>query len=52
MIGDRKMDIEGAKANNIASIGTAYGYGGREELNAAGANAIVDSVEELAALLN
>lgn len=52
MIGDRKMDIEGAKANNIASIGTAYGYGGREELNAAGANDIVDSVEELAALLN
>ena len=32
MIGDRKYDIEGAKANNIDSIGVLYGYGDEEEL--------------------
>ena len=51
MIGDRRYDIEGAKKNGIRSIGVAYGYGGRRELEQAGADAVVDSVEELAALL-
>src|SRR5699024_6953399 len=47
MIGDRKFDVEGAKALGVESVGVAYGYGGMEELKAAKADYIVRSVEEL-----
>lgn len=47
MIGDRKFDVEGAKALNIESVGVTYGYGGMEELKEAKADYIVRSVEEL-----
>ena len=47
MIGDRKYDINGAKKMGIDSIGVTYGYGSQEELQAASANYIVDTVEEL-----
>jgi len=40
MLGDRLHDMEAAKANAIRSIGALWGYGGREELELAGANAI------------
>jgi dTMP kinase len=51
MVGDRKFDIEGAKANGIDSVGVRYGYAAEGELEAAGATCIVDSVGELLALL-
>lgn len=51
MIGDREHDIIGAKENGLDSIGVLYGYGSREELSAAGADWIVDTVEELGSLL-
>lgn len=51
MVGDRRMDIEGARANTVASIGVSYGYGGRSELEAAGADAIAATVAELSSLL-
>ena len=35
MIGDRKHDILGARANDLVSIGVAWGYGSFEELQAA-----------------
>lgn len=47
MVGDRKYDIEGAKAVGIESIGVLYGFGSREELHKAGADRIVASIEEL-----
>jgi len=47
MIGDRREDIEGAKANRVRSIGVTWGYGSREELEAAGADHVVSSVPEL-----
>jgi phosphoglycolate phosphatase len=47
MIGDREHDIIGAKKNGVDSIGVLYGYGSREELEAAGADCIVATVEEL-----
>ena len=47
MIGDREHDILGAKENGIDSIGVLYGYGDRDEHEAAGAGMIVESVEEL-----
>ena len=47
MIGDRRFDIEGAKAQGVDSVGVTYGYGGMEELREARADYIVRSVEEL-----
>lgn len=47
MIGDRKFDVEGARALGIESVGVSYGYGGMQELREAGADYIVRSVEEL-----
>ena len=32
MVGDRSDDIEGAKHNNITSVGVLWGYGSKEEL--------------------
>lgn len=49
MIGDRKYDIEGAKKNGLPSIGVLYGYGSREELEAAGATALAADLGELSA---
>ncbi len=51
MVGDREHDIIGAVKNGIKSIGVGYGYGSREELEAAGANSYVASVEELRDML-
>ncbi len=50
MIGDRKYDVEGAKAFGMPSVAVTYGYGSREELVTAGADRIVDTVAELQAL--
>jgi len=47
MIGDRKHDIEGAKKNELNSIGVLYGYGSREELAKAGADSIVNDIATL-----
>jgi phosphoglycolate phosphatase len=47
MVGDREHDILGAKAVGIASLGVLYGYGSREELQTAGADAIAERVKEV-----
>ena len=47
LVGDRKYDVEGARAAGIGSIGVTYGYGSRKELEAAWPDCIVDSTEEL-----
>lgn len=51
MIGDRRHDISGAKKTGLASIGVLYGYGDRAEHEAAGADVIVESVDDLRKLL-
>jgi len=51
MVGDRKYDVEGAKANGIEAIGVSYGCGTEEELADAGADVIVPDTESLRALL-
>ncbi len=33
MIGDRKHDVQGAKANGMDSIAVGYGYGSKDELS-------------------
>lgn len=52
MIGDRKFDVEGARAQGVESVGVTYGYGGIEELKEARADYIVRSVAELERFLS
>jgi phosphoglycolate phosphatase len=47
MIGDREFDVAGARANDVRSIGVLWGYGSRHELEAAGADVVVDDVDAL-----
>lgn len=47
MVGDREHDILGAKEVGINSIGVLYGYGGREELQSAGASYIAEKIEDI-----
>ena len=47
MIGDRKYDVEGAHAFGIPCVGVLYGFGSREELEKAGADAICPDVAGL-----
>lgn len=47
MIGDRKHDIIGAHQNNLKAIAALWGYGSREEFEEAGADYVVEKVEEL-----
>ena len=49
MVGDTRYDIEGAHINGIPCIGVTYGFAAPGELEAAGADVIVDSPNELAA---
>jgi len=51
MIGDRKMDIEGARAHNMPNIGVLWGFGRCEELRDAGAQNLAENPESLAQLL-
>lgn len=51
MVGDRKFDIEGARAFGLTGVGVSFGYAQGNELEEAGADYIVDSVEELQKLL-
>jgi len=47
MIGDRIHDIIGAMKNGLRSAGVLWGYGSREELSHAGADALFQSMPEL-----
>lgn len=51
MVGDRRFDIEGAKEHGITSVGVSFGYAPEGELEQAGADYIVDTVEALTELL-
>ena len=48
MIGDREFDMIGAKGLGVAAIGALWGYGSREELMAAGADALAATPLEAA----
>ena len=51
MIGDRLFDVNGARNNDILSIGALWGYGGVEELRQAEADALAASPEEIPPLI-
>jgi phosphoglycolate phosphatase len=50
MAGDRSHDMIGARANGVRAIGVLWGYGSRGELEAAGADRLVASPDEMPAL--
>ncbi len=47
MIGDRLHDIRGAKFNELRAAGVTWGYGSRDELIEAGADAVFASMPDL-----
>ena len=51
MVGDRSYDVAGAHECAIPCVGVLYGYGGRDELTAAGADYIAESVADLGRIL-
>jgi phosphoglycolate phosphatase len=51
MIGDREHDVLGARANDVAALGVLWGYGSRDELQAAGALACVSTPADLVAAI-
>ena len=51
VVGDRSFDVAAAHANGVRAIGVTWGIGDRVELEAAGADAIVERPHELLALL-
>ena len=48
MVGDRGHDIIGAHAVNMRGLGVLWGYGSRDELEAAGADQLVERTADLA----
>ncbi|MBL09075.1 MAG: HAD family hydrolase [Acidiferrobacteraceae bacterium] len=47
MIGDRFIDIQAARQNQLQSIGVLWGYGSRSELEDEGANYVVENPGEI-----
>ena len=52
MIGDRHHDICGAAVHGIDAAGVLWGYGSREEFEESGAKYILESIDEMVALVN
>jgi phosphoglycolate phosphatase len=51
MVGDMEVDVEFARAAGLPCIGVSWGLAGRDRLQAAGAQRIVDSTAELVRML-
>ena len=51
MVGDTSYDVLGAKVHNIPTIAVSWGYGLVEDMKAAGAIAVVDTMDDLYELL-
>ena len=52
MVGDTAFDVIGASAHGIPTIGVSWGYGEVADMEAAGAKAIANTMDELFRLLN
>lgn len=50
MVGDRKYDVLGAKANGVSSVGVVWGFGSMDELAMAGAEFICTHPKDLIAI--
>ena len=47
MIGDRVYDILGGKENNVMTAAVAYGYGTRDEIDAARPDIVFETIADL-----
>ena len=52
MVGDTVFDVLGAKEHNIPTIAVAWGYGVKQDMEQAGAVAVVDTMDELYRVLS
>ena len=52
MIGDREHDVRAAHANGVRAVGVLWGYGSRDELVGAGAEALAETPADLPAALS
>lgn len=52
MVGDTAYDVIGAKAHGMPAIGVSWGYGNVADMEAAGAAAIANTMDELFQLLD
>ena len=51
MIGDRVYDIEGGKENNVMTAAVAYGYGSRDEIDAAQPDVVFETIADISKTL-
>ena len=51
LVGDRAHDVVGAHAHGLRAFGALWGYGGRAELQAAGADVLLERPGDLIGLL-
>ena len=49
VVGDRRYDMEAARAHGLRAVGVTWGFGPPEELRAAGADILVDDPGDLVA---
>ena len=50
-VGDSDVDVQTARAAGVGSVGAAWGFRGRAELEAAGADWVIDHPDELVAIV-
>jgi phosphoglycolate phosphatase len=51
LVGDRRHDVDGGRANGLRVVGAAWGYGTRAELEAAGAAGVAETAADVPAFL-
>lgn len=51
MVGDTVYDVEGARANDLPTIGVLYGFGDKEALRESKPEYLVETVEEIGGIL-
>jgi phosphoglycolate phosphatase len=51
LVGDRAHDVAGAHAHGLRAFGVLWGYGGREELEVSGADALLERPADLLDLI-
>lgn len=47
MVGDRAVDVLAARQHRVRAVAAGWGYGSREELQAAGAEYVAETVPDL-----
>jgi phosphoglycolate phosphatase len=51
MVGDRRQDVEAGRACDVQTIGVTWGFGSRQELESAGADAVMNKPDQLLRLI-